>query len=191
MGRAAASSTGTSPDTFDTIPVVDLQGWSAVGANHAAFADHVVDICHRIGFFSLVGHGLEPELRDSYFAARRAFFSLPDDAKAGIDQAASPHFRGWERVGSELTDNRPDIREQLDLASEHPARTPHTDPPYLRLDGPNQWPGEQLVPGFRTVVTTMLAEMERIGIELLRVLSTGLGLRREHLVDSLGERRCR
>ena len=54
----------------------------------------------------------------AYFAALERFFALPDERKATIDKRLSPHFRGWERVGAELTNNRTDYREQLDLSSE-------------------------------------------------------------------------
>ena len=55
--------------------------------------------------------------------------------KALIDKRASRHFRGWEAVGAELTNGRPDMREQIDLWSEHKARAPDVEPEYMRLLG--------------------------------------------------------
>ena len=44
----------------------------------------------------------------------------PRTSRPTIDKVRSPHFRGWERVGAELTDNRTDYREQLDVSTENP-----------------------------------------------------------------------
>ena len=132
--------------TFTAIPEVDLAGWST---DRAVFAEQVREICHDIGFFQLVGHGVDDEFIDRHVDQQRRFFSLAEAQKATIDKALSPHFRGWERVGAELTGGRPDLREQLDLSTEHPVRGLDIDPPYLRLDGPNQWLAEEVLPGFR------------------------------------------
>ena len=83
---------------------------------------------------------------DRYFGLLEAFFALPEATKATIDKRRSPHFRGWERVGSELTNNQVDYREQLDVSTEHPPYGPDAEPAYLRLDGPNQWLDERGAP---------------------------------------------
>ena len=117
-----------------------------------------------------------------------AFFALPEDVKARIDKGRSPHFRGWERVGAELTDNRTDYREQLDVSTEHPPYPPDAEPPYLRLDGPNQWLPEDVLPGFRAAVDEFFARLGAVADELMEVLSVGLGLAPDHLRDVFGER---
>ena len=113
----------TSTDAFTAIPEVDLSRWRRGPAERAALADEVGRICHEVGFFQLVGHGVPASFRERYFGLLEAFFALPDDVKARIDKRRSPHFRGWERVGAELTDNRTDYREQLDVVHRAPART--------------------------------------------------------------------
>ena len=123
-------------------------------ADRAALAAEVRQICHEIGFFQLVGHGVPAGFRARYFDLLQAFFALPEDVKAEIDKVRSPHFRGWERVGAELTDNRTDFREQLDVSTENPPYPPDAMPPYLRLDGPNQWLPDDVLPGFHRAVTS-------------------------------------
>jgi isopenicillin N synthase-like dioxygenase len=177
----------SSPGTFSTIPVVDLAQWRA-GPDRAQLADQVRQLCHQVGFFSVVGHGLPAEFMAGYFEALTQFFALPEPVKAQADKIASRHFRGWERVGAELTDNRPDIREQLDLATENPPHPPDVLPAYLRLDGPNQWLPEDVLPGFRAVVEQFLTRMAGLAGELMEILSTGLGLDPGHLDAVFGER---
>jgi isopenicillin N synthase-like dioxygenase len=171
-----------------SIPVVSLAQWRAPGVDRAAFAAELIRACHEVGFFTLVDHGIEQEAIDAYFAALQAFFALPEEVKAEIEKVKSPHFRGWERVGAELTDNRVDYREQLDLSTENPAYAPDSLPPYLRLDGPNQWLPDDVLPGFRDTVTGFLARVEALANELMEVLATGLGLGADTFRRAFGER---
>ena len=171
------------------LPVVDLHSWrSGTPEQRAAFAENVQHICHDIGFFYLVGHGVPDDFLARYFAALERFFALPEGTKARIDKRLSPHFRGWEREGAELTNNRPDIREQLDVSTEHPARTLESLPPFLRLDGPNQWLPEAVLPGFHSLVDEFFVRMNALANELMEVLAMGLGLPLSHFAELFGER---
>jgi isopenicillin N synthase-like dioxygenase len=175
--------------SFDSIPQVSLAEWRATDADRAAVAARVRHICHEVGFFTLVDHGIEQDWIDRYIAALQTFFALPDDTKAIIDKQLSPHFRGWERVGAELTDNRVDFREQLDLSTEYPPRqVGPDDPPYLRLDGPNQWLPEPVLPGFRSLVEDFLARMGALADELMRVFEVALELPPGTFAERFGER---
>jgi isopenicillin N synthase-like dioxygenase len=173
---------------FTAIPEVDLQRWHAGPAERAALAGDVRQICHEIGFFQLVGHGVPGGFRARYFDLLADFFALPEDVKAAIDKVRSPHFRGWERVGAELTDNRTDHREQLDVSTENPPYAADATPPYLRLDGPNQWFPDDVLPGFHRAVTELFDRLGAVAFELMEVLSVGLGLEPDHLRHVFGER---
>jgi isopenicillin N synthase-like dioxygenase len=173
---------------FTAIPEIDLRRWHGADSERADLAAQVRRICHEIGFFQLVGHGVPAGFRARYFDLLQSFFALPEDVKAEIDKLRSPHFRGWERVGAELTDNRTDYREQLDVATENPPYAPDAEPPYLRLDGPNQWLPEEVLPGFRRAVTELFGRLGAVAFELMEVLSVGLGLAPGHLRQVFGER---
>lgn len=175
---------------FQEIPVVSLAEWNRDGdGDREAFAERLRSICHEVGFFRLVDHGVDPAFLDAYFAALRSFFALPEDAKASIDKVNSPWFRGWERVGAELTDNRVDHREQIDVWTELDPRSPDVEPAYLRLEGPNQWPDDTVLPGFRQLVERFQTEMGAIADRLMEAMSTALGLPADHLQRMFGERR--
>jgi isopenicillin N synthase-like dioxygenase len=173
---------------FQEIPVVSLSAWAAPDADRAAFAGRLRSICHEVGFFQLVDHGVDRTFVAEYFDTLHAFFALAEETKAEIDKARSPWFRGWERVGAELTDSRVDFREQVDVWTELPSRARDVLPPYLRLDGPNQWPGEATLPGFRARVERFQAEMGRIADTLMAAMCVGLGLAPDHLEKVFGER---
>lgn len=175
--------------SFDSIPRVSLAAWRAPDADRAAFADRIRSICHEVGFFTLVDHGIDHDWIDRYFASLEQFFALPESTKALIDKRLSPHFRGWERVGAELTDNRVDHREQLDVSTEHP---PHVvgpdDPAYLRLDGPNQWLPEHVLPGFHQLVDEFFTRMQSLADELMQVFEAALRLPAGTFATLFGER---
>ena len=131
----------TEASAFTEIPEIDLSAWQGAPADRDALADRVRAVCHDVGFFTLVGHGVPAAFVAEYFAALQRFFALPDDVKARIDKRRSPHFRGWERVGAELTNNRPDHREQLDLSTEHPPYPPTSSPAIsASTDRTSGWP---------------------------------------------------
>jgi isopenicillin N synthase-like dioxygenase len=175
---------------FTSIPVVDLRGWTLASsdAERTAFAESFVDVCHRVGFLSLVGHGVDEAYVDQFFSVLRSFFALPEETKALIDKRNSREFRGWERVGAELTDNRTDFREQLDISTANPGYPVDVSPSFLRLDGPNQWFDDALLPEFRASVEGFMVAMGEIASTLMIVISRGLGLADDYLEGVFGER---
>jgi isopenicillin N synthase-like dioxygenase len=185
MGMPALRS---SAQRFATIPTISLAPLQAGTAEREQAAQDLADVCHDVGFFYLVNHGVEQAFIDGYFAQLRAFFALPEEVKATIDKRLSPHFRGWERVGAELTDNRPDYREQLDVSTDNPPYGIDAVPPYLRLDGPNQWLPDAVLPGFRATVEEFFERMGSVADTLMEAMSIGLGLDPDHLRVLFGER---
>ena len=168
---------------FTEIPIVDLGALD----DDAALIDEIREICHEIGFFVVTSHGVDPALVDATFEMMRTFFALPEADKRRIDKRASRHFRGWEPVGAESTNNRPDIREQIDLWTEWPPRASDAEPPYLRLLGPNQWLPNDVLPGHRELILTWFRELGALADRLLATLSAGLGLRPDHLFEYFGD----
>ena len=173
---------------FDEIPVVDLSPWDGSAAQRAALAAEVGRHCHEVGFFYAEGHGIDDAFIERYFAAQRAFFALDEADKARIDKRLSPHFRGWERIGAELTNNRPDHREQLDVSSENPPYPRGVEPPYLHLDGPNQWLPEDVLPGFRSLVLEYFERMGSLARRIMAIMAVGLELPETYFDERFGDR---
>jgi isopenicillin N synthase-like dioxygenase len=172
---------------FTAIPTIDLSRLGGSRQERAALADEVCGVCHEIGFFIAVGHGVERALVDRVFETMYEFFALPDEQKLLIDKRASRHFRGWEAEGTELTNNRPDIRQQIDLWTEWPERAIDVDPPEFRLLGPNQWLPDALAPGHRELVNEWMDRLGDLADGILGLLSIGLGLEANHLLRFFGD----
>lgn len=179
----------TMDGAFTEIPVIDLGPMRGSQDERMALAERLRGICHNIGFFIVTNHGIDPSVVDDVFAISEQFFALPQEQKLLIDKRKSRHFRGWEPEGAEYTNNRPDIREQIDLWSEHPARAPDATPYYYRLLGPNQWPPEELVPGFHAALDRWFAELGGLAGELMQILALGLGLPEDHFEKLFGKER--
>ncbi|WP_086055430.1 isopenicillin N synthase family dioxygenase [Protofrankia coriariae] len=162
------------------LPTLDIGPYRTGGPGRAAFLAALRAACHGLGFFYLTGHGIPPATTAAVLAVSREFFHLPEDVKLEIENVHSPHFRGYTRLGHEITRDNPDIREQIDVGDERPVRQlgPH-DPPYLRLDGPNQWPAA--LPRMREIVDAYMAELGRLARTLVHAFAESLGLAADQL----------
>lgn len=169
------------------IPIVDMSRRHGSPSDRAALAHELTAIYHDIGFAVIVNHGLPAGFVDSIFEMMQVFFSLPDDQKRLIDKTESPHFRGWESVGTEFTNSRPDIREQIDIWTERPALADDVDPPYLRLLGPNQWMPETILPGQRELTLEWFARMGGLADDVLALFALGLDLDERHFTNDFGD----
>jgi isopenicillin N synthase-like dioxygenase len=168
------------------LPVLDVSGFAGdeSSAAAAAFVDELRRVVHEIGFFQLVGHGVDPTLGDRVHELARRFFDLPERDRLEIENVNSPQFRGYTRFGHERTNGAVDLRDQIDIGREEPARNLDPDEPkWLRLRGPNQWPSA--LPELRPAVTEWMAQLERVGHILLRALATALGQRADVFADAV------
>lgn len=169
------------------IPTIDLGRLHGTAAEQQALADELTAVYHDIGFAVLVNHGLPAGYLDRIFAMMADFFALSDDKKLLIDKRESRHFRGWEAVGTEFTNNRPDIREQIDIWSELPALATDVEPEYLRLLGPNQWLPDDVLGGQRELTLDWFERLGALADAVLRLFALGLGLEPDHFCAAFGD----
>ncbi|CAJ63482.1 MULTISPECIES: isopenicillin N synthase family dioxygenase [Frankia] len=163
-----------------TLPTLDIGPFLAGTADRARFLADLRAACHGPGFFYLTGHGIPAARTAAVLDVSRRFFHLAEAAKLAIENVHSPHFRGYTRLGHEITRGNPDIREQIDISDERPARAlGPDDPAYLRLDGPNQWPAQ--VPELRASVLAYMDELGGLSRLLVRAFAESLGLPADHL----------
>ena len=164
----------TAPASVPTLPVLDLSQLDAGEAEAQVFRSALRRATHDFGFFYLVGHSVSTKLQEDLIRTARAFFDLPEADKMAIENLKSPHFRGYTRVGGELTLGTIDWREQIDIGPERPAVAQGPGvADYWRLEGPNQWPAA--LPQLREVITRWDAELSTLGLKLLRAWALALG----------------
>jgi isopenicillin N synthase-like dioxygenase len=161
-------------ETQGEIPQLDLSRFDAGQETRADFLAQLRAAAHEVGFFYVTGHGVDARLLRDVLASARQFFALPERDKLAIEMVKSPHFRGYNRVASELTRGRPDWREQIDFGAERPI-VPHDSgaPAWSRLRGPNQWPAA--LPDLRAVVSQWQAAAMQVFTRILRAFALALG----------------
>jgi isopenicillin N synthase-like dioxygenase len=172
-----------------TIPVLRFDGArTADGAFDPAFLDGLRTALHEIGFLQLTDFGASPGQVEELAATTARFFELPLEQRMAIDNRLSPHFRGYTRLGHEITAGRPDAREQIDFAPEQePVPRERWDHPFRLLEGPNQWPDAAL-PELRGVVMAWAELLSGVARELNRALAACLGLPEDHFDEAFGGR---
>ena len=168
-------------DDFSSLPIVDVAPLVAGGAEKQQVAAKIDAACRQSGFFYVIGHGVDAGLQHDLQTFAREFFARPTAEKLQIDMGhGEKAWRGYFRVGDELTSGRPDQKEGLyfgqELATNHPlvqAGTP--------LHGPNLFPA---VPeGLRTTVLQYMAALTELGHQLMAGIALGLGLPESYFAE--------
>ncbi|MFC4948014.1 isopenicillin N synthase family dioxygenase [Pseudonocardia sp. GCM10023141] len=170
------------------IPVLRFdEARGADGRFDAGFLDRLRVALHEVGFLQLTDFGAAPGQIAELTAATERFFALPLEQRLALDNRLSPHFRGYTRLGHEITAGRPDAREQLDFAPEQPP-VPRSawDAPYRLLEGPNQWPDAAL-PELRGIVLGWAALLSGVATELTAAIAASLGLSEHHFDDAFAD----
>ncbi len=165
------------------IPMLDLARFEQGGSERRTFLADLRSAARDVGFFYLSGHGIPDAQIEEVFSAARRFFDLPEPDKLAIEMANSPHFRGYTRVGGELTKGRADWREQLDIGIERqPIPRRAGAQAWARLQGPNQWPSS--LPGLKPTLLAWQAAVTEVAVRLLKAFALALR-QREDVFDSL------
>ncbi|GAA3712793.1 isopenicillin N synthase family oxygenase [Zhihengliuella alba] len=166
-----------------SVPVLDLStARLADGLFNPEFIDALRDAAHNVGFFQIVGYGAREGQPAELLSTLAEFFALPLEQRLALDNRNSAQFRGYTRLGKEITQGRADSREQIDYGPELPERADvPADQPYLGLQGPNQWPAE--FPQLERVAMEWAQLMSGIGAELLGAISVSLGLPEDHFAE--------
>ncbi|MFM6974263.1 MAG: isopenicillin N synthase family dioxygenase [Agromyces sp.] len=157
---------------MNRLPVLDFSRATGTAEERAAFQTELLAVTHEIGFFYLTGHGIPDEEFDELIALAHAFFALPEADKLAIENTNSPHFRGYTRIGGELTQGKTDWREQIDIGIDRPAPN-RDDADFWVLQGPNLWP--DALPQLRPAVEAWMQRLSELSRTLLSLWAEALG----------------
>lgn len=148
--------------TSAPVPLLDLSKANSPETRHELLKQ-LREALYHVGFLYIKNHGVPQHVISGLTSRLPALFNQPSTAKAAISKINSPHFLGYNGYAQETTLGEKDLREQFDFATElpvvyDPSATTTIDGRnfsklYWRLRGPNQWPDETRVPGFRTAFT--------------------------------------
>ena len=152
------------------LPVLDLSLWYAGGQSRQRFLAELGAASRDVGFFYLTGHGIAPSQQQAVLKLAAEFFALPQADKDAVQMVNSAHFRGYTRLGGELTRGKADQREQFDIMAEQPApQVTPAEPAWWRLYGPNQWPAA--LPQMQTALLQWQDQLTDLTVTLLRAFA--------------------
>jgi isopenicillin N synthase-like dioxygenase len=166
---------------FSEIPILDVSG--LYGDDQAAvreIASTLRGYLENIGFLYVVGHQIPRADIEAVREASKRFFALPEEQKLALK--IDKNFRGYlPFAGSTIvtssvaTVSKPNQSESIFFMHEVDANDPRAlaDKP---LQGPNQWPGEAVLPGFRSTIERYVDEMTTLARKMVSAIATSLGL---------------
>jgi isopenicillin N synthase-like dioxygenase len=170
----------TNPD-FSHIAVIDVGGLIAGNHGKEQAAQEIALACKESGFFYISGHGISEDLQHRLRDASRRFFEQSADEKMRIRMSLGGRaWRGYFRVGDELTSGKPDQKEGLYFGTE----LPPDDPLVLAgtpLHGPNLWPDEP--PELREIVLEYMSALTTLSHRLMAGIALSLGLEERYFED--------
>lgn len=167
------------------IPVIDVVGYLQGDPTETAqIAIAIRDACKSPGFFQITGHGVPPELRADLLAHLKLFFALPASSKKALHRDQSKCLRGYESVGEQsLEAGFSDQKEGFMIGREALSEKRF-------LQGPNQWPNEADVPGFRETFMTYFSAMQGLSLTLFRLMALSLDLDETYFDNFLTHEAC-
>ncbi|XP_068656360.1 2-oxoglutarate-dependent dioxygenase 33 isoform X2 [Aristolochia californica] len=124
--------------------------------------------CRETGFFYVKGHGIPESLINEVRDVTHKFFHLPSEEKVRIKLSAETGYRGYQRIGENITKGKPDMHEAIDCYREmEPGAYGDPGKP---LEGSNLWPTHP--PNFKE----LMEEYTRLLLELSRAIMRGMAL---------------
>lgn len=168
---------------FKEVPVIDIGPLVEHGASvrdRRRTADEIGAACQRMGLFYIKNHGVPESHRQETFAEIKRFFDLPEAEKMRLHIGNSSQFRGYVPLCGEVTLQKKDWHECLDIQPKKPGgesadRTVETGHAGRHvLDDAEQWP--RSIPTFREVMMRTWDEKKRLSEKITEALALSLGL---------------
>lgn len=162
------------------LPLIDISGLrSHDPVDQHLVAEQLRQACEQRGFFYITGHGIDPALISSLFAASQRFFDLPMTEKLAVDKKLSRCNRGYEPLRAQTLESGapPDLKESFYAGAEVAANDARVLAGRFNT-GPNQWP--ETLPDFRAVMQNYYQAAYGLGATIVRGLALSLGVPVSH-----------
>ncbi|WCJ31255.1 2-oxoglutarate (2OG) and Fe(II)-dependent oxygenase superfamily protein [Euphorbia peplus] len=126
--------------------------------------------CRQAGFFYVRGHGIPDSLSKEVKHLAHNFFDLPYEEKLKIKMTPAAGYRGYQRVGENVTKGTPDMHEAIDCYTEvTPGMYGALGKP---MEGCNQWPLNP--PNFKSLMEEYVALCTDLSRKILRGIALAL-----------------
>jgi isopenicillin N synthase-like dioxygenase len=176
-----AAMTAPQRGEFSEIPILDVS--SLYGDGEAAIrevASTLRGYLENIGFLYVVGHPISRSDVEAVREASKQFFALPEEHKLAL--RIDKNFRGYLPfaastivTSSVATVSKPNQSESLFFMHEVDANDPRAVAG-KPLQGPNQWPHERVLPGFRSTIDRYVDDMTALARKMVSAIAISLDL---------------
>jgi isopenicillin N synthase-like dioxygenase len=172
---------------------VESQRSSTVPAVRSASISSSAELdraCREVGFYIIVGHGVDPRLIEQIETVSRQFFDLSLDEKMKVHIGNTPGAVGYAAVGDvALAYTRgqvapPDLNESFQIA-----KVDVTDDRYFQSEAArglipsNRWPERPAA--LKAVYTKYYLRMAALAADLMRLSALALGLPETYFDDKI------
>lgn len=162
----------------DEIPVIDISGiFSDDLAGRQAVAEDIREAAHRIGFFYITNHGIDPGYAQRTFEQAQRFFAQPEPAKMRVCTDLVDDYFGYFPMARYNRNGK----KQKDLMEAYNwGYNPKYDPAVASEAEPVTaavrllWPDS--LPGFKDTLYEHHAQLLTLARRLLRVFALALGV---------------
>ncbi|KAH8503333.1 hypothetical protein H0E87_014565 [Populus deltoides] len=164
---------------FKSIPIIDISPLVAKCDDPERVQDpDVLEVvgqldqaCREAGFFYVKGHGIPDSLIKDVKNVTRKFFDLPYEEKLKIKLSAAAGYRGYQRIGENITNGIPDMHEAIDCYREV---TPGMYGTLGKIiEGVNQWPHDP--PYFKVLMEEYISFCADLSRKIMRGIALALG----------------
>jgi isopenicillin N synthase-like dioxygenase len=168
---------------MSSFPVVDL------AASETSIAREMDRICRATGFLAVTGHGVAPSLVEETWAAARAFFDLPLEAKMRVRMPFTGYPYGYSPyAGEALAQSRgsatpPDLKESYSIGPEATWDRDSWDESQGFSGAPTLWSSEP--PELRRIFSRYFSEMGALSSRILSLFALALDLPRDFFRDKI------
>ncbi|KAH0995804.1 hypothetical protein GBA52_019668 [Prunus armeniaca] len=164
---------------FKSIPIIDIGPLLAkcddpkMGQDSgvAQVVKQLDQACKEAGFFYVKGHGIPETLLKQVKNLTRKFFELPYEEKLKIKMTADSGYRGYQRIGENITKGVPDMHEAIDCYKElKPGMYGDLGKP---MEGCNQWPIKPT--NFKMLMEEYVSLCTELSRNIMRGIALALG----------------
>uniref|UniRef100_A0A0D9XBI0 Fe2OG dioxygenase domain-containing protein n=1 Tax=Leersia perrieri TaxID=77586 RepID=A0A0D9XBI0_9ORYZ len=129
------------------------------------------DACREAGFFYVKGHGIAESLMKEVRDVTQKFFQLPYEEKLKIKMTPQSGYRGYQRVGENVTKGKPDMHEAIDCYTPiEPGQFGDLAKP---MEGSNLWP--KYPSNFDSLLENYINLLRDLSRKIMRGIALALG----------------
>jgi isopenicillin N synthase-like dioxygenase len=168
--------------TSSWVPVVSL-------ADHTSAVRAVADACERVGFLTIVDHGVPDAVIGDLWDTAHAFFDLPEASRRAVAMPYPGYPYGWspfayETLTASLGETSPpDLKQSFAIGPVDPPSHAFADPDEASAWSPNRWPDD--LPAMRPAWERAYRTFAALAARLLSIMAEALRLPPEHFTPLL------